>query len=76
MRAGASYATGHSAFAGHIEIFNPLESSSTWLTFSALASGLEAIRFYGVGNGTTDDQPKDFYRVYQTAYEIRWVRDP
>jgi hypothetical protein len=71
MRAGASYATGHSAFAGHIEIFNPLESSSTWLTFSALASGLEAIRFYGIGNGTTDDQPKDFYRVYQTAYEIR-----
>jgi hypothetical protein len=66
-----SYATGHSAFAGHLEILNPLESSSTWLTFTALASGLEAIRFYGIGNGTTDDQPKDFYRVYQTAYEIR-----
>ena len=70
-RLGVSYATGHSAFAGHLELENPLESSSTWLTFTALASGLEAIRFYGIGNGTTDELPKDFYRVYQTAYEIR-----
>ena len=69
--AGVKYASGHSAFAAFLEAENPMESSSTWLTFSALASGLEAIRFYGVGNGTTDEQPRDFYRVYQTVYDIR-----
>ena len=66
-----AYSTGQAAPRVLLEVEDPLESSSTWLTFRALASGFEAVRFYGVGNGTTDEGDQEFFRVTQQAYEVR-----
>jgi len=48
-----------------------IESSETFVTLDMLASGLEGLRFYGFGNGTTGDSPdKDIYLVRQKAYGV------
>jgi hypothetical protein len=44
------------------------ESSEAYTSLRALASGLELLRFYGLGNKTSEDQPDDFYKVEQTQY--------
>ena len=44
------------------------ESSKAYTSLRALASGLELLRFYGLGNETSEDQPDDFYKVEQTQY--------
>ncbi len=44
------------------------ENSDAYTTLHAFASGLELLRFYGLGNETRDDQPDDFYKVEQTQY--------
>ena len=71
VRLTAGYSTGQQAARVLLEVEDPLESSATVLTLRALASGFETIRFYGVGNGTTDDQDQEFYRVNQDAFELR-----
>jgi hypothetical protein len=71
VRLTVGYSTGQQAARALLEVQDPLESSATVLTLRALASGFETIRFYGIGNGTTDDQPQEFYRVNQDAFELR-----
>jgi hypothetical protein len=44
------------------------ENSDAYTSLRAFASGLELLRFYGLGNETSDDQPDDFYKVEQTQY--------
>jgi hypothetical protein len=44
------------------------ENSDAYASLRAFASGLELLRFYGLGNETRDDQPDDFYKVEQTQY--------
>lgn len=71
VRLTGGYSTGQQAARLLLEVEDPLESRATVLTLRALASGFETIRFYGVGNGTTDDQDQEFYRVNQDAFELR-----
>ncbi len=71
VRLTAGYSTGQQAARVLHEVEDPLESRAPVLTLRALASGFETIRFYGVGNGTTDDQDQEFYRVNQDAFELR-----
>jgi hypothetical protein len=71
VRLTAGYSTGQQAARVRLEVEDPLESRATVLTLRALASGFETIRFYGVGNGTTDEHDQEFYRINQDAFELR-----
>jgi hypothetical protein len=44
------------------------ENSDAFTSLRLFASGLELLRFYGLGNETRDDQPDDFYEVEQTQF--------
>jgi hypothetical protein len=44
------------------------ENSDAFTSLRLFASGLELLRFYGLGNETSEDQPDDFYKVEQTQY--------
>jgi hypothetical protein len=44
------------------------ENSDGFTSLRVFASGLELLRFYGLGNETRDNQPDDFYKVEQTQY--------
>lgn len=44
------------------------ENSDSYWSLDVFASGLEALRFYGSGNETSDKQPDDFYKVRQRQY--------
>jgi hypothetical protein len=44
------------------------ENSDAYASLRAFASGLELLRFYGLGNETRDDRDDDFYKVEQTQY--------
>ena len=44
------------------------ENSEAYGSLRLYGSGLELLRFYGLGNETTADQPEDFYKVRQTQY--------
>ncbi len=67
----AAYSTGFQAGRVILDVEDPLESSTTMLTLRLLGSGLETLRFYGIGNGTTDEEDHDFYKVEQQAIEVR-----
>ncbi len=43
----------------------PRENSPLYGTLSARISGIEILRFYGIGNETTAEKPKDFYKIRQ-----------
>ena len=47
-----------------------IENSRAHLNLLARASGIEILRFYGLGNETTKEEPNDFYRVRQAQYYI------
>ncbi|MCG6924805.1 MAG: BamA/TamA family outer membrane protein [Acidobacteria bacterium] len=44
------------------------ENSEAYASLHAFASGLEILRFYGLGNETSDDLSDDFYKVRQRQY--------
>ncbi len=46
------------------------ENRQAFGTLLARASGIEVIRFYGLGNATPADRPRAFYRVRQTQYRL------
>ena len=46
------------------------EQSKLYLTVDVLASGLEALRFYGFGNETAADSLDEYYHVAQDALEL------
>jgi surface antigen Omp85-like protein len=66
LAARAAYATGARALRADVaaEFRRPLSPSI--LNVELRASGLEIIRFYGVGNETDGSAPDSFYRVRQT----------
>jgi hypothetical protein len=43
-------------------------NTPAYATLKLRASGIEVLRFYGLGNETPSDAPDDFYRVRQTQY--------
>ena len=45
-------------------------SSSHALQVDVVASGLEIIRFHGLGNGTPSDQATAYYRVFQNLFRV------
>jgi hypothetical protein len=71
VRLSVGYATGLSTGRVLLEVEDPLESSTTVFTLRGLASGFETVHFFGVGNGTTDEEEREFYRVHQQTYELR-----
>ena len=44
------------------------ENSGAYASLHAFASGLEVLRFYGLGNETIDEGSDDFYKVRQQQY--------
>ncbi|MEP7346310.1 MAG: BamA/TamA family outer membrane protein, partial [Gemmatimonadaceae bacterium] len=46
-----------------------------WLDLELLASGIELIRFHGLGNETSSERETEFYRVFQNLFRIEpeWV---
>jgi hypothetical protein len=44
------------------------ENSGAYVSLHAFASGLEVLRFYGLGNQTGDEGADDFYKVRQQQY--------
>ena len=55
-------------------VFRPMNSAN-YLDLELMASGLELIRFHGLGNETPSDSGTDYYRVFQNLFraEPAWV---
>jgi hypothetical protein len=66
IRGGYAFGAGSARFDYRGEFRR--ESSGAYLSLRAFASGLEVLRFYGLGNGTSDAEPDDFYKVRQQQY--------
>jgi hypothetical protein len=58
-------------------IFRPM-SSANFFDMKFLASGLELIRFHGLGNETASDSGTSYYRVFQNLFRVEpaWVLRP
>ena len=69
-RLRAAYGTGSSRFI--VELKNELRwaASPLQLHLSAVASGVGAIYYHGLGNETSSSQPRSYYRAGQTQYGI------
>jgi hypothetical protein len=66
LRGGYAFRAKSARFDYHGEFRR--ENSDAYTSLRAFASGLELLRFYGLGNETRDDAPEDFYKVRQTQY--------
>jgi len=66
LQAGYAFGarTGRAQLASEIRRSN----SRSYATVRARASGIEVLRFHGLGNETPSDQPGRFYRVHQQQY--------
>ncbi len=67
---GFQYSTGRSRGKVETALRWRLVNRPSSFTLDGLASGIEHLQFYGVGNLTTDTEPDAFYRVRQEAYEV------
>ncbi len=59
----AAYATDAQTFKLEYKGDFRAEVRGPWVGVHAIASGIEVLRFHGLGNETTADQPDEFYRV-------------
>ena len=66
----AGYGTTAGKFAGALTLDLRRENSSTHWLFGARASGANVRHFYGLGNETEQVQPKSFYQVFGSEYEV------
>jgi len=64
------YATGAGAAGADYTGEFHRENSRTMFTIRAVASGLEFLNFYGLGNETEAPADEDFYKVEHTEYEF------
>lgn len=48
----------------------PRENSSLYRMLSARVSGIEILRFYGIGNETSSDESEDFYKIRQAMISL------
>ena len=70
IRGRVGYATGAQAVRADLEgEFHPENASRFW-RIDLLASGIEVLRYHGLGNDTPDDGGGDFYRVSQQVYSL------
>ena len=69
-RLRAAYGTGSSRLI--VELKNELRwaSSPLRMQLSAVASGVGAIYYHGLGNETSSSQPRSYYRAEQTQYSV------
>jgi len=55
-------------------------NSSLFTTVSVFASGLEVLHFYGFGNETASEEPREFYKVRQSQFSffpaLRYIYSP
>lgn len=64
------YSTGRNALRFTSGLTRQFENSRGFWEIGALASGIETLRWYGVGNETPSTGAKQFYKVNQTQLEL------
>ena len=70
IRARIGYATGAQAIRADRDAkFHP-ENTTWYWRVQALASGIEVLRYYGLGNDTEESGGSDFHRVRQQQYSL------
>lgn len=60
------YATQRTSGRGTVSLTNQFANSKSFWRLNLLASGIETLRWYGLGNETTQSGVKNFYKVNQT----------
>jgi len=69
-RLRGGYGTGSSSFVVELKSDLRWAGSPLRLQFDAVASGVGAIYYHGLGNETSSNQPRSYYRAGRTLYEV------